>query len=84
MPYATDEQLKLAEELGYDHERSQRTGDHFSKHENGVERRVWLYIGRAPAAIVRWQTADIVKGYYTNHLPYTHLESALQRDIGGT
>ena len=78
MPYATDEDIELAKSLGYEHSRSHQSGDHFGKHTKGAERRVWSIMYGAAA---KWQTADIVNGYYTNHLPYKDLSDALRRPL---
>ena len=76
MPYATDEEIELAKELGYEHTRSQETGDHFGKHRKGAERRVWSIMY---GARIKWQTADIVHGFFVNHLVFEDLSRALRR-----
>ena len=74
MSYATDEQLKLAEELGYENDRSTTWGDKFS---NG-KRLVWPIRSG-------WQTADYISAGNSersvNHKRFEHLEDALRRPL---
>jgi hypothetical protein len=68
--YATDTEVALGEELGYEHSRDVHRGSRFQR----GERRVWsTYSG--------WQTADIINGEYTNHKHYTNLSEALSRAL---
>jgi hypothetical protein len=70
MPYATAEQLKLADSLGYTHEMDRNRGSRF---HNGV-RNVWGIYGG-------WQTANLQGGRYECHTKFPQLEDALQRPI---
>lgn len=77
MTYATEKEVEHAEKLGYEVERSTRTGHSFQK---GV-RRVW-------AIRDGWQTADLIDnellltgGYFVNHQKFADLKEALERPI---
>jgi hypothetical protein len=64
----------LAEANGYQYEFSPKIGHTFNK----GHRYVW-------AIFDGWQTADMVEGFYRNHLryPQEELEAALGRDLRG-
>lgn len=56
MAYAKDNDLKLAESLGYSIKCNEQIGHTFTL----VNRHIWpIYKG--------WQSADLINGYYTNH-----------------
>lgn len=78
MTYATENQVRLAQELGYTVTRDQRRGHSFKR----AQRHIWAASrrtedGRVPA----WQTADLVDGRYTNHQMFDDLSDALRRPL---
>ena len=75
MPYATDEQVKLAESLGYIEERNQQRGSSFSKDT----RHIWpVLVGRYT---IKWQTADLLNNRFCNHIKFTDFAEAVARPI---
>lgn len=78
MPYATEDEVKLATELGYSHQRSHRFG---SKFQNSGDRRIWSIRMSESSSGFGWQTADLENGWYTNHKKFSDLSSALRRPL---
>lgn len=76
MSYATEDELKIAEALGYTVECSQKRGHRFHR----GSRWVWsIYRGEQGPL---WQTADIGdQGWYINHQAFERLEDALRRPL---
>jgi len=74
MPYASNEDIELAESLGYTVSRSVMYGHQFSK---GM-RRVWACY-RCHRIV--WQTADEILQHYCNHQVFETLEDALNRPV---
>lgn len=66
--YATEQELKVAKEMGYEIERSVQRGHSFKL----GNRHVW---GISDG----WQTADIINGLYSGHQKFDDLTSALER-----
>jgi len=75
MPYATQSEINLAEELGYVVEVSQHYGHRFHLDQ----RRVWSSY-ESPTGI-QWMTADIVEGRFANHQRFPVLGAALRRPL---
>lgn len=70
MAYAAVEEERLATKLGYAVFRSEQRGSSFSK----GQRHIW-------STRMGWQTADLINGYYRNHLIFDKLSDALGREI---
>ena len=68
--YASDKDIKLAESLGYKHERSTNTGSSFQKDN----RRIWSIRDG-------WQPANIINSYYMQHAKFESLEDAINRPL---
>lgn len=82
MTYATPEEVKLAESLGYQWDANQQRGHHFQK----GNRRVWACSLRADnERLMGWQTADVISDEtgqkMGNHQPYKELQDALRRPL---
>lgn len=84
MTYATDEEVALAEELGYTWDHNQQRGHRFQK----GQRRVWAATrfsdpdktNPTPHYKLCWQTADLVDGHrFCNHQKFSNLSDALRR-----
>lgn len=83
MSYATDNEVNLAETLGYRWDVNQQRGHSFTK----GDRHVWACaadgqrIGDAEGPLMAWQTADIINGYFQNHQKFNDLSDALRRPL---
>lgn len=78
MTYATPEEVRLAEDLGYTWDKNVQRGHVFRK----GSRHVWatsVWRDRPPGRDLCWQTADLVDGRYTNHQKFDDLSDALRR-----
>jgi len=76
MAYSTEEDQRVASDLGYAHERSTNRGCKFTK----GQRHIWsIYELRTYTA--SWQTADLIDNRFTNHQAYESLTEALRREL---
>lgn len=76
MTYATHEETQLAEELGYTWDSNTHRGHKFQRGNRRVWATTYIEAGeRKPG----WQSADLIKGGYTNHQPFVTLQEALKR-----
>jgi hypothetical protein len=67
--------VKLAENYGYSVEYKIEGTYRYANTFIKGKRRIWsLHNGK-------WQTSDLIKGMYTNHLKFPSLEEAFQREL---
>ncbi len=77
MSYATDKEVTLAEDLGYEWCKNVSRGHRFAK----GNREIWSVCINEQSLQFGWQTADLVNGSYCNHLKFPELSDALARPL---
>lgn len=81
MTYATSEEVRLAESLGYGWNCNQQRGHVFQR----GQRHIWACaadrprVGDHDGPLAAWMTADLGPGGFTNHQKFVDLADALRR-----